>query len=89
LRGYLFTELEVERLLAWLEHDEEDDEVRMLFSRIRKSYPTISVQLRVFFLVIRKLIALGRWDSRPRMEELMGPELAKRVRNLKAYKKRR
>jgi len=89
LRGYLFTELEVKRLLAWLESGEEDDEVRMLFSRIRRSYPTLSVQLRIFFLVIRKLIALGRWDPRPRMEELMGPELAKRVRNLKAATKRR
>jgi hypothetical protein len=89
LRGYIFTELEVKRLLAWLERDEEDDEVRMLFSRIRKSYPTISVQLRIFFLVIRKLIALGRWDTRPRLEEIVGPELAKRVRNLKAATKRR
>ena len=88
MRGYLFTELEVERLLAWLERGEEDDGVRMLFSRIRRSYPTFSFQLRVYFLVIRKLIALGRWEPRPRMEELMGPELAKRVRQLKAYKKR-
>jgi len=61
----------------------------MLFSRIRRSYPTFSVQLRVYFLVIRKLIALGRWEPRPRLEELMGPELAKRVRQLKAATKKR
>jgi len=61
----------------------------MLFSRIRKSYPELAVQLRVYFLVIRKLIALGRWEPRPRTEELMGPELAKRVRQLKAATKRR
>ena len=88
MRSYLFTELEVERLLAWLETDEEDEALRMLFSRIRKSYPELAVQLRLFLLVIRKLIALGRWEPRPRMEELMGPELAKRIRTLKAATKR-
>ena len=87
MRGYLFTE--VERLLAWLEKGEENDEVHMLFSRIRRSYPALSAQLRVYFLVIEKLIALDRWEPRPRMEELMGPELANRVQKLKAVGKRR
>jgi len=48
----------------------------------------LSVQLRVCFLLMEKLIALDRWEPRPRMKELIGPELAKRVRQLKVYKKR-
>ena len=77
----------VERLLAWLENGEEDDEVRMLFSHIRKNYPVLAAQLRVYFLVIKKLIALDRYEPRPRMEELMGPELAKRIRRLQSLKR--
>lgn len=80
MRGDLFTELEVERLLAWLENDEEDEALSMLFSRIRQNYLEFAVQLRLFLLVIRKLIALGRWEPRPCIEKLMGLELAKRVR---------
>jgi hypothetical protein len=86
MRVYIFTELKVERLLAWLETSEEDDETRML-SRVRQNYPLLSVQLRLFLLAAKKLIVWGRWKPLPRIEEYLGPQLAKRMRR-KAIKKR-
>ena len=70
LRRYIFTEREVERLLAWLKTGEEDNSTRMLLSSIRKNWPTLRDDIELFILAMKKLRALGRGDPRPRLKKV-------------------
>ena len=83
MRSYIFTKREVQRLLIWLETGEEDAATRMLFSHIRRNYPTLRDDIHLFILALKKLRAMGRGDRRPRMEEYLGSEVAKKARALK------
>lgn len=85
MRSYIFTDGERERLLKWLRTGEEDDGTRMLFSRIRKNWPTLSDDIQLFLLAVKKLRALGRGDRRPRLKEILGSEVsgkAKAISNI-------
>ena len=82
MRSYIFTEREVERLLAWLERGEEDDGTRMLLSRIRRNWPTLRDDIQLFLFAVKKMRALGRGNRRPRLKEVFNSEPAGKAKAL-------
>jgi hypothetical protein len=90
LRRYIFTEREVERLLAWLKTGEEDNSTRMLLSRIRKNWPTLRDDIELFILAMKKMRALGRGDPRPRLRKASDSEASGKANALSdIYRKAR
>lgn len=75
MRSYIFTEWEREKLKEWLTEDFEDQMTRDLFSKIRSNTQTLSSDLQLMLLVIKKLRIEGRWRGRIRPKSEFGSAL--------------
>jgi hypothetical protein len=67
MRGYIFTDREVEGLLAWLKTGEEDDALRMTFVGIRRDFRMLIRQMELMVLVEKELRRQGRFGRRARL----------------------
>ena len=72
MRGYIFTDLDRERLGAWLESGAEDDGTRMLFVGVRRNLDRIANDAGLLARVARRLQAEGRWEGRARLPGRLG-----------------
>ena len=88
MRSYIFTDSEVEGLLAWARTGEEDDALRMTFVGIRRDFRVLMIHMELMVLVERELRRQGRFGRRARLPrelyERMAVAMAK-IQGLKGH----
>jgi len=61
LRGYIFTETERRLLHKWIKTGEEPKTTTVLFSRMRRTKPTLMDDIKLYLDTRKCLVAQDRW----------------------------
>jgi len=76
VRSYIFTDSEVEGLLAWVRTGEEDDALRMTFVGIRRDFRVLIRHMELMVEVEKELRRRGRFGRRARLPRELGERMA-------------
>jgi hypothetical protein len=76
MRSYIFTDDEIEGLLAWLRTGDEDDTLRMTFVGIRRNFRVLMIHMELMVLVEKELRRQGRFDRRMRLPRELRERMA-------------
>jgi hypothetical protein len=76
MRSYIFTDDEIEGLLAWLRTGDEDDALRMTFVGIRRNFRVLMIHMELMVLVEKELRRQGRFDRRMRLPRELRERMA-------------
>jgi len=88
MRRYILTDKDREKLLKWLDTDEEDQQTRNLLSQIRKNILKISDDIDLILKAIQKLQRQHRWWGRASRKDKFGQAYLRTRSKLKRVKAR-
>jgi len=86
MRRYILTDRDREKLLKWLDTDEEDQPTRNLLSQIRKNILKISDDIDLILKAIRKMQRIHRWRGRTSPKDELGRAILRAGSKLKRVK---
>lgn len=61
MRGYIFTETERKLLRKWIKTGEEPKTLTVLFSKMRRTKPTLMEDIKLYLNTRKRLVAQHRW----------------------------
>ena len=64
MRNFIFTERDRRLLEAWIDGEEETQDMRKLLSQIRKGWPLLADDMELLFRTIKVMMRRERWRER-------------------------